>query len=170
VSLSTIRVVFTARGEKQLAACTGFFEVLLWLIIIKQLFSTISNPVWYIAYAAGYGLGTYLGMYISEKLSVGRVIIRIITRRDATKLIKQLRAAGYGVTIAGANAKDTKSKIIFSVIHSRDIAAYTAILLATNPKAFYTIEDVRKVNKGKFKSTTRRFRSPFAIFANVKRK
>ena len=34
VTLSTIRIIFVSRGQKILASCLGFFEILLWLMAI----------------------------------------------------------------------------------------------------------------------------------------
>jgi uncharacterized protein YebE (UPF0316 family) len=69
VSLGTVRVIFVSRGLKYLAPLVGFFEVLIWLLAIGQIMKNLSNPVCYIAYAAGFGMGNYVGIRIAEKLA-----------------------------------------------------------------------------------------------------
>ena len=82
VSLATLRHIFISKGFKALVPILGFFEVLIWLIAIRQIFNSVDSVVCYIAWAAGFSAGTYLGMYIEEKLALGMQIIRIITNDD----------------------------------------------------------------------------------------
>jgi uncharacterized protein YebE (UPF0316 family) len=93
-----MRIVFVSRGLKYLAPIVGFFEVIIWLLAIRVIMQNLNNTVCYIAYGAGFGLGTYIGMYIEKKMAMGRGILRIITRKDAAPLISCLRENSFGVT------------------------------------------------------------------------
>jgi hypothetical protein len=73
VTLSTIRIVFVMSGRRNLAPVLGFFESLIWLIAISQIIKNISSPLSYVAYAGGFATGTYVGMFIEEKLALGKV-------------------------------------------------------------------------------------------------
>ncbi len=172
VSFATIRVVLTSRGEKKLAAITGFFEVLLWLIIIQQIITNIQHPIWYVAYAFGYALGTYIGMSISERISVGRVLVRVITKKDGKPLIEALRKKGLGVTRVSSSSKKSSSTVFFTVIHTKDLESTIEIIQKFNPKAFITVEDVRKVSEGRFTQpfSTKKILSNAIFQKNVKRK
>lgn len=163
VSLGTLRVVFISRGFKNAAPFIGFFEVLIWIIVVRQIFTDVTNPLWFVAYAAGFGLGTYLGIIISEKLSVGEVLVRIITTKGADQLIKALKENDYGITVTDSQGKHGKGKIIFSVIHSKELTEFVNIINQNNPKAFFTIEDVRKVSSGQFKKRNKGFQMPLFI-------
>lgn len=66
-SIGTIRVVLVMSGKKGLAPLIGFFESLIWLLAIGQIFQHIDNPVSYILYATGYAFGTYVGI-ISKRI------------------------------------------------------------------------------------------------------
>jgi len=70
-------------------------------------------------------------------------MIRIITQRDATKLIKNLKNENYNITIVDAKGKRGKVKLIFSVIDKKKLKNITKIINKTNPRAFYSIEDIR---------------------------
>jgi uncharacterized protein YebE (UPF0316 family) len=171
VSLGTIRIAFIAKGYKNIAPFIGFFEVLIWIIVIRQIFTDVTNPLWFIAYAAGFGLGTYIGIIISEKLSVGEVLVRVITVKNADTLISQLKENGYGVTVMDSHGKNSKGKIIFSVVHTSNLQEVIQIIHTNNPKAFFTIEDVRKVNEGHFKTKNKRVHAPVVFnFINQFRK
>ncbi len=148
VSIGTIRVIFVSRGMKYLAPVFGFFEILIWLLAIGQIMRNLTNVVCYIAYAGGFAIGTFVGIYIEEKLSIGLVIVRVITKKDATALIEYLKFAKYAVTTVDAESVTGPVKIIFAVIKRQDLQYVVRIINKFNPNAFYSIEDVRFVSKG----------------------
>jgi uncharacterized protein YebE (UPF0316 family) len=104
----------------------------------------------YFAYGAGFAMGNFLGIYLENKLSVGRAVLRIITRMDASELIKALREKGHGVTNIEAQGSDGYVHVIFMVIRRCDFESITNLIREFNPKAFYTLEDVRFVSEGIF--------------------
>ncbi|MFA7199221.1 MAG: DUF2179 domain-containing protein [Methanoculleus sp.] len=153
VTIGTMRIIFVSRGMKMVAPILGFFEVFIWIIAVGQIFQNLTNPLNYFAYAAGFATGNYIGMIIEEKLAMGLAIIRIITQRDATNLINYLRAAGYGVTVLDAQGKGGPGKVIFSVVKRKNIKDVEGAIHEFNPKAFYSIEDVRRAAEGIFPIT-----------------
>ena len=74
VALGTVRIIFTSRGTKHLAPLLGFVEVFIWVSIIAQITKGANNIVSYLAYAAGFAAGNYLGMYIENKLAIGTLV------------------------------------------------------------------------------------------------
>ncbi|MCK4429937.1 MAG: hypothetical protein KAW19_01415, partial [Candidatus Aminicenantes bacterium] len=98
VTLGTMRIVFVSREFKYLPSLLGFFEVLIWLFAIRTIMQNLNNVICYIAYAVGFALGNFIGIYIEKRLAIGKSILRIITNKDATELITHLRSTGYGVT------------------------------------------------------------------------
>lgn len=150
VSIGTIRIIYISRGMKYLAPIFGFFEIIIWLMAIGQIMRNLNNPVYYLAYAFGFAAGNILGIYLEERLAVGKVILRIITQKDATELVACLRSSGYGVTVADAEGSSGPVKIIFTVIDRKKIEAIVNIIKTYNPKAFYSVEDIRLVKEGIF--------------------
>lgn len=147
VSLDTIRIVFISKGNKFLAPILGFFEVLIWLIAITRIMQNLDNFVYYIAYAGGFATGNYIGLIIEEKLALGVQMFRIITLKEASTLIESLTLKGYGVTSVDAEGKNGKVNIIFSVVKRSESKKVIDIIHLHNPNAFYSIEDVRRVNE-----------------------
>ncbi|MEG3054912.1 MAG: DUF2179 domain-containing protein [Methanoculleus sp.] len=150
VTIGTMRIIFVARGMKMVAPILGFIEVFIWIIAIGQIFQNLTNPLNYLAYAAGFGTGNYVGMLVEERLAMGLSLIRIITPRDATDLINYLRAAGYGVTVLDAQGKQGPGKVIFSVIKRKNIRDVENAIHEFAPKAFYSVEDIRRAAEGTF--------------------
>ncbi|HKJ32703.1 MAG TPA: DUF2179 domain-containing protein [Balneolales bacterium] len=146
VSLDTIRIIFVINGKKVIAPILGFFESLIWLLAITQIMQHLSNPVCYVAYAFGFGLGTYIGMKIEEKLAIGYAIIRVITKTPGDELVHNLQQQNYRTTKVKAEGKTGEVDIIFSIIRRSDINHYINTVKKFNPSAFYTIESVRAIS------------------------
>ena len=143
VSLDTVRIIFVNRNLKYYAMISGFFEVLIWLMVIRQIFQQLNNPLCFIAYAAGFASGNFVGILIENS----RVIIRIITRREADDLVDFLKSAGYGITVVDAEGTTGPVKVIFTIVERADIAHVVEKIKKHNPQAFYSLEDVRFVSE-----------------------
>ncbi|MBN1351410.1 DUF2179 domain-containing protein [candidate division KSB1 bacterium] len=150
VSMGTLRITFVSRGKKLLASILGFFEVLVWLLAIREIFNNLNNVACYLAYASGFASGSYVGMWIEQKLALGLQVLRIITRTDAEKLVSKLRTDGYGITVVDGVGKEGPVKVIFSVIPRKELKHIIQTISQYNPLAFFSIEDVRMVAAGIF--------------------
>jgi uncharacterized protein YebE (UPF0316 family) len=150
VTLGTARVIFVSRGYRLLAAAGGFIEILIWLIAIGQIMKNLSNPICYIAYACGFALGNFIGITLTEKLSLGVVLIRVFTSRDASSLIESLKSAEYGLTVVDGQGAFGPVKIIFTVTPRHQVNHVIQIIKTYNPHAFYSVEEIGMVTEGKF--------------------
>jgi len=150
VSLGTVRVIFISKGLKYLAPLVGFFEILIWLIAIGQIMKNLANPVCYIAYAGGFAIGNFVGICIAEKLSIGVVILRVVTKKEAGELIKSLSKSEYGATSIEGQGVEGKVNVIFTVVPRREVPCVVELINKFNPGAFYSIEEVGYVEKGIF--------------------
>jgi len=172
VSLGTIRVIFIAKGLKYIAPIIGFFEVIIWLLAIGQVMNNVSNVACYIAYGGGFAAGTLLGMTVEERLSLGTVVVRVISNEDITGLVTFLRERSFGVTIADGEGSKGKVKIILSVIKRQDQGEVIGGIQRYLPKAFYSVEELRSVADGVFpeKKSSLLFnhRDPFGFFRKGK--
>lgn len=168
VSIGTIRIIFVSRGMKYLAPALGFFEVLIWLLAIGHIMQNLNNPINYLAYASGFGMGNYVGILLEKKLAMGTVLIRIITRRDASELVQHLRQMGYVVTSVDAEGNEVPVKVIFTVVKRKDIPDIAPIIKRFNPNAYYTIEDVTFISDAVIPSLQRERK--FSNFNILKRK
>jgi len=147
VSLGTIRIIFINRGVKVVSALLGFVEILVWLFAVTQIIQNLNSPIHYIAYAAGFGMGNFVGVSIEKKLSYGHRIITIITQIDSTKLIESFKRLKYGVTVIRGEGKNGPVKIIFSIVKKNQVARAIEAIKQFNPNAFYTMEDIKMVRE-----------------------
>ena len=157
VSLGTIRVIFITKGVKYLAPLIGFFEVIIWLLAIGQVMNNLTNVTSYIAYGGGFATGTFVGMLIEEKISLGLTSVRIITKEDSSGLVLYLRSQNYGVTTIDAEGVTGQVKIVFSTIKRQDLPHVLDVIRRYHPNAYYSIEDVKSVSEGVFPEDRHRF-------------
>lgn len=158
VSLGTIRIIFISKGFKLLSLIIGFFEVLIWLTAINQIWSNLANFWLYIAYAGGFAVGNYVGIWLDEKISLGHAMVRIIIRKNSRKLISELKKNNYQITVlcGQSGCEETGVKVIFSVIKRKDLKKIFEIIRKVNPKAFYTVEDIRSTRKNEYLVVTQK--------------
>ena len=124
--------------------------MLVWLLAVRQVFFNLSNRVCYFAFAFGFAAGNYVGIWIEEKLAMGLQVIRIITQKDAGGLIDSLRSEGYGTTVIDARGAKGEVNVILTIVKRRDQDKVIEFVKKYNPRAFYSIEDVRSVSEGVF--------------------
>lgn len=148
VTLSTLRIILVSRGMKHLAPFIGFFEVTIWLFAITQVMKHLDH--WYniVAYAAGFSAGTWVGIWLEERLALGLLSVRVITTDDASDLLERLRDERFGVTDFAARGVRGNVRLIFSVIQRKDLERMREIVRSVHPKAFISVADVRSVSEG----------------------
>ncbi|MCU0918011.1 MAG: DUF2179 domain-containing protein [Planctomycetes bacterium] len=150
VSIGTVRVILVSRRLKYLAPVAGFFEVLIWILVIGQIMKNLSSPVCYVAYAGGFAAGNFVGILIAERLSIGTVLIRVIFPKQVNGLIARLREKRYGVTCIDGQGANGPVQIVFTIVPRREAYAVIALIQESYPEAFYSIEDVDFVERGVF--------------------
>src|SRR3989338_7003539 len=76
VTLGTVRLIMIQKGLKWPATVFGFLEVFVWIIAMSQVMKNLDHFINYIAYAGGYAAGTMVGMWVEEKLAMGKMLLR----------------------------------------------------------------------------------------------
>ncbi len=155
VTLDTIRIIYISRGMKYLAPIFGFFEILIWLLAISTIMRNLNNPVYYLAYAVGFATGNLVGIFVEERLAMGKVVLRIISQKDISELVSHLRSCGHGVTTVDAEGATGPVKLVFTIIDRNKIKSVVQSIDRYNPKSFYSIEDVRSAKEGTFPPSRR---------------
>jgi uncharacterized protein YebE (UPF0316 family) len=150
VSLGTLRIIFIGKGKRLLAPLLGFVEVFIWIVVVSQLVRNVSNWIGYLAYAAGFAAGNYVGMVIENRLAIGTLVVRAIATVETETLIGSLKKAGYGVTFFDAHGANGPVKVIYTVINRKELSDISRLLQANHPHVFYTVEEARLASEGVF--------------------
>jgi uncharacterized protein YebE (UPF0316 family) len=150
VTLGTIRIIFTSRGQKYLAPLLGFVEVFIWITVIAQITKGAQNIAAYLAYAGGFAVGNYVGMYVEDKLALGMLVVRAIVPEHIQELTERLHEGGYGVTSVNAHGSLGPVKLVYTIVKRKDLSEVADIIQGAYPSAFFTVEELRSAERGVF--------------------
>lgn len=150
VTLGTMRIIFTSRGKRHLAPLLGFVEVFIWVSVISEITRGAHNFIAYLAYAAGFATGTYIGMFIENKLAIGMLVVRAIVPNHVQELTKALSDKGYGVTRVDAHGSQGPVNLVYTIVQRKNLPEVADIIQKAYPNAFFTVEELRSAEHGVF--------------------
>lgn len=150
VSLTTLRMVFVGRGEKHFAAGIGFIEVMIWLNIASVVLVNINeNPAKMVVYALGFSLGSFIGLYIEEKIGLGYSNVQIITNSsDGLILANLIRELGRAVTVIESKGKDDDNLILTTFVKRKDKDSIVDLLKEKEINGIITVTETQKIYGG----------------------
>src|SRR5918992_496483 len=148
VSLDTMRVLSAVRGHRWVAGGLGFFQALIWIVVVGNAIRYLDS-VWHVlGYAAGFGAGTLVGVSIENALAYGVATIRVVSREGAGEIASALRQRGYGVTEIDGQGRDGRVDILNSVVQRQDLEEVMRIVDRWDPGAFVTVEEPKLLRGG----------------------
>ena len=148
VSLDTMRVLSAVRGARWVAAGLGFFQALIWLVVVGNAIKYLDSMWHVLGYAAGFGAGTLVGISIEQALAYGVATVRIVSRDGGVEIAEALRQRGYGVTEFGGQGRDGRVEILNSVVQRQDLEEVMRIVDRWDPGAFVTVEEPKLLRGG----------------------
>lgn len=169
VSLGTMRIIFVSKNLKKLAPLVGFFEVFIWINVIGQVMQNVNSVIHYISYAAGFAAGNYVGIVIEERLAVGHVIARIITKEKTDDFLKFLKKEKCGVTIIDAKGITGNVKILFTVVKRKKLDMIYEAIDKYIPDSFVSVEDVKSVSEDRFVGIPFKKKRPIGSFKSLRK-
>lgn len=151
VSIGTIRTIMLVKGHRRIAAVLGFFEVMIYLIVLGKVVGSIDKPVLIVAYCLGYATGNLVGSKLEEKISIGRVFAQVIVKEEYEVLVQSLRDSGFGVTIFEGEGREGKSYMLNIILDRKQANKLHQIIDDCECGAFITTMDIRSSLGGYFR-------------------
>ena len=158
VSLGTIRTVLTVKDKIVKASLIGFFEVLVWFLVVKDALNSDINSLWVaVSYAGGFASGTYIGGLLARLFNRKETLgIQIIIKKGQEELIHHLRLAGFAVVVMVARGlKDEERMLLFTEISVLRFNDLKRIVKEYDHTIFMVVNDTRTVYNGYFNSLTK---------------
>jgi uncharacterized protein YebE (UPF0316 family) len=150
VSCDTLRVLFAMRGKRGIAAVLGFFQALIWIFAVGTAIRYLNSWMHIVGYAAGYAMGTFVGITIERLVAYGLATVRIVSAHGGVEIAESLRERGYGVTEMAGYGRDGGVEIVNCVVHRSHIDDVMTIVDRYDPRAFVTAEEPRILRGGYF--------------------
>lgn len=151
VSLATLRVVLINRGEKVKGALIGFFEALIWLMVVSNVLSTITeDPVKVVVYCVAFALGNFMGVIIENWLAIGTACIQAVIscEEDKERVSNAMRSRGFGVTTMRGEGMEGPVDVVLIYLKRKCIEEAITVIKGFCPGAMITINDVRQLRNG----------------------
>lgn len=164
VSLGTIRTICVVYGRRVTAWILGFFEVLVWILVVSKVLTNMNDLRYAIAYALGFATGNYIGITIDKRIAFGQQVVRVFTR-VGMELAEKLRQEGFGVTVFVGSGRDGPVEELFIQTPRRRTQHAAAEARKMDPECFIVVDDIRSAS-----TATTRAMQPAAWLSVLKRK
>ncbi|TCK98577.1 uncharacterized protein YebE (UPF0316 family) [Natranaerovirga hydrolytica] len=150
VTLATTRIVLITKGEKLKGAIIGFFEAILWTVLVSTVLADVtSDPYKVLIYALGFAVGNYVGTIFEQKLGFGTVRIETIANEEnGLKLAKELRENGFAVTVVDGEGMHSKRLVIIMHIKRKNTEKAIRLIKKLQGDVFITVNEVKPVYGG----------------------
>lgn len=148
VTLGTLKLKAVMRGNKGIAFCIAFVEVLVYTLAASYAFKYIEDITVLMMFAFGYASGNFIGIAIDEKMSRCNVMTLIITDHDEWKLADTLREQGYAVTTNKSYGLSGNQKAELKVIVPKEkLREMHKVVTDCDDSAYMVVFDVKGVNR-----------------------
>lgn len=154
VSLGTIRAIITVKGKASKASFVGFFEVLIWFIVVREALNTPESSIFIaLSYSAGYATGTFIGSLLCNKFIDGNLTIQAILSNNDDNIVNSIRKAGYAVSVIDVKGLDSEQPkyMLFMEINKKRLTHLKKLIKDLDERAFIVVNETKMVHNGYFK-------------------
>jgi len=144
VTLGTLRTILVVRGRVLMSSMLGFVEVSIWIFVITRVMKNLDNPWNMLGWAAGFAAGNAVGILVERRLAMGKMVLRVITRRQGETVAAAIRGLGFGVTSFEGRGLEGPVNLLYVVLDRAKMGGVKEIALETDPDAVIITEDVRE--------------------------
>ena len=151
VSLGTVRVIYTIRGQRLVSAGLGLVEAGIWIMAISSALQYAqSSRLSMVAWALGFATGTVVGISLERWIGTGWILMRVISpqKEKAAELRDALRAREFGVTAVPGEGRNGAVLMLFVVAPRKRSNEMLEAVQALDADAFITIEPLTQAIGG----------------------
>lgn len=156
ISISTLGTILTVQGRKLPAILAGSLSALIYIVAIAQVVTNMSN-IWNVsAYVIGFGVGTWVGMILEERIALGYAEVRVISTGHGDEVAAALRQAGFGATEMYGHGRSSAVGIVDAIVPRKNVQEVIDLVEKVDEKAIVTVSEARTVQRGYWKPDRRR--------------
>jgi uncharacterized protein YebE (UPF0316 family) len=151
MSCNTVRILFLVRGRRCIAGCIGFFEVMVYMVVLGYILGggkTLSFPA-LIAYCGGFAAGNYVGSWLEERLLDSFILVEVFMddTPDSRLSIDAVRNMGLGATVINGMGRNGPKLVVKIFCRRSDVMTVQQLFI---DQGFVTISDVKRCSGGWF--------------------
>lgn len=155
ISTSTLGTILTVQGRKLPAILVGSLSALVYVLAIAQVVTNLQNVLNIIAYVVGYGLGTWVGMLLEQRIALGYSDVRIISVEQGAKVAATLREAGFGVTELYGHGQASPVGMVEAIVPRKSVPQVLRLAEEVDKQAIVAVSEARTVQRGYWKPDRR---------------
>jgi len=144
VALGTLRTRMVVSRRKYRAAIIGFFEVLIYILIVSKVIQDTGNIFNVIAYCAGFSCGTILGLNLEDRLNLEMLQATIMLKDNSYDLLRLIKEAGFKATLS---IEDFKMDIINVLLEEKRKDELEKIINDLEYDTLISFQSLNKVSK-----------------------
>jgi uncharacterized protein YebE (UPF0316 family) len=148
VSIGTLRVLYMVRSRRLVAAALGMLEAGVFIVAIASVFKHVDSPLSMLGYAAGFAVGTVVGITVERWIASGSILLRVISREKSAEILAAMREKSFGVTAVRGEGRDGPVLILFLVTKRKRAAQAMKLIDEMDSDAFVTVESVSEARGG----------------------
>ncbi|MDR2175036.1 MAG: DUF5698 domain-containing protein [Synergistaceae bacterium] len=151
MSCNTVRILFLVRGRRVIAGCIGFFEVMVYMVVLGYILGggkTLSFPA-LIAYCGGFASGNYVGSWLEERLMDTFILAEVFMddNAEARLSVDAVRGMGLGATVVSGTGRSGPKLVVKIFCRRSDLGTVEKLFM---DQGFVTISDVKRCSGGWF--------------------
>jgi uncharacterized protein YebE (UPF0316 family) len=151
VSCSIVRILFLVKGQRFIASCIGFFEVMVYMLVLGYLLGG-GKGLTYVElmfYCGGFATGNYIGSRMEELLLNSFILVEVILddNEEAWSSIAEVRRIGLGATVIKGMGRNGPKLVTEIFCRRHDVMTVQKMF---NDQGFVTVSDVKLCMGGWF--------------------
>lgn len=148
VAVGTVRLLLTNRGSELWSGVLGFVEILVYVVGMGVVVRDLTDIGLLMSYCLGFSFGTILGIRIEQRMALGIVNLRAISRTKAQEMASALREAGFGATLSHGEGRDGTVGIVTATVQRKHARRAMDLVQQADPEAFLVADEARAVARG----------------------
>jgi uncharacterized protein YebE (UPF0316 family) len=157
ISLLTIRTMFVLKGKRYLAALISAGEAFVFVVGIGLVIDNLGEIQNLIAYAAGFAIGILVGTKIEERLALGYVTVKVISKQIKSPFSRELRNKGFGVTSWLGEGRDGERLVMEILTSRKNQRLLYSYIVAYDPEAFVISHEPQHFRGGFWVNSLRKY-------------
>ena len=162
VTAGTSRFLMVAAGFRWQAALLATVQITIFITAVSAVASNLDNPLNVVGYAAGWGSGTWVSMWVEGRVGLGFRLVQVINHDPTVQVVARMRELGHRVTQLRASGRSGEVEVAMLVIRRRTLDAVLKVVREMAPDSFVTVERVDRTTGGPFVEGARPRRWPWA--------
>ena len=141
----TIRNRLVNRGRRRAGSALGVLNAIIAVSAVAQVVTNLDQPWNIVGYAAGVGVGTYLGSAVEERVPGGATDVLAIVDGDHVGVVSALRGAGWPATTIAAGGLAGPVTVLLIVVDRRRAGEVVEQIRGLAPESFVMVSEPTKV-------------------------